>query len=445
MKKNLFVWLLCGLLLLTCLPVSSECVLAEETKADPEEEEKVVWDGTEAEFHIGVVTGTVSQAEDDLRGAEALIERYGDSAEGGMITHIAYPDNFSSEQETTISQIVGLADDPLMKAIVVNQAVPGTAAAFDQIREIRDDILLFAAAPHEDPNMIAPAADLVLHKDNVNRGYLVPLAAQKLGAKNFVHVSFPRHMSYQMLSLRRAIFKVACEQIGLNFYDETAPDPQSEVGAPGAQAFILEHMDDWVKKYGEDTCFFATNDAHTEPMLKKIAELGAIFVEADSPSPLMGYPAAFDIQLKDVAGDWPAILKRVEETVVEKGGEGRMGTWAVSFGYSASAGLGEFAKGIIEGKYERDEEGNFKIEDITESLGVYSYGAHWMGNYYFDTSLEEPATVDNYLLVIQDTYILGKGFLGLTDEEIPELYRNLTANDGDNEKIVEEYLAKEAK
>ncbi|MBQ6113448.1 MAG: DUF3798 domain-containing protein, partial [Synergistaceae bacterium] len=41
-----------------------------------------------AKFHIGVVTGTVSQSEDDLRGAELMIAKYGDSANGGMITHI---------------------------------------------------------------------------------------------------------------------------------------------------------------------------------------------------------------------------------------------------------------------------------------------------------------------------------------------------------------------
>src|SRR5690554_6301496 len=79
-----------------------------------------------ADFHIGIVTGTVSQSEDDLRGAEEMIKRYGDSSDGGMITHITYPDNFMQEQETTIVQISALADDPLMKAVIVNQAVPGT-------------------------------------------------------------------------------------------------------------------------------------------------------------------------------------------------------------------------------------------------------------------------------------------------------------------------------
>ena len=82
------------------------------------------WAAEPAKFHIGVMTGTVSQSEDDLRGAELMIKMYGDTKDGGMITHVTYPDNFPSEQETTISQIVGLADDPLMKVIVVNQAVP---------------------------------------------------------------------------------------------------------------------------------------------------------------------------------------------------------------------------------------------------------------------------------------------------------------------------------
>jgi len=120
-----------------------------------------------APFHIGVVTGTVSQSEDDLRGAEALIKAYGDVAKGGMIKHITYPDNFMSEMETTISQIVGLADDPKMKVIVVNQAIPGTTEAFRRVKEKRPDILLLAGEPHEDPNVIGSVADLAVNADNV--------------------------------------------------------------------------------------------------------------------------------------------------------------------------------------------------------------------------------------------------------------------------------------
>ena len=168
-----------------------------------------------ADFHIGIVTGTVSQSEDDLRGAEEMIKRYGDSSNGGMITHVTYPDNFMQEQETTIIQITALADDPLMKAIIVNQAVPGTVEAFRRIREVRPDILLLAGSPHEDPEMLVDVADLTVNPDNVARGYLIVRAAKELGADTFMHISFPRHMSYELLSRRRDIMKEAANDLGM--------------------------------------------------------------------------------------------------------------------------------------------------------------------------------------------------------------------------------------
>ena len=88
-------------------------------------------------FKIGIVTGTVSQSEDDRRGAEAFQEMYGED----RVVLATYPDNFTEEVETTIQRIAGLADDPDIKAIVVNQAVPGTTEAFRQIKERRPDIL----------------------------------------------------------------------------------------------------------------------------------------------------------------------------------------------------------------------------------------------------------------------------------------------------------------
>ena len=88
-------------------------------------------------YKIGIVTGTVSQSEDDRRGAEAFQAMYGED----RVVLATYPDNFGEEVETTIQRIAGLADDPDMKAIIVNQAVPGTTEAFRQIKERRPDIL----------------------------------------------------------------------------------------------------------------------------------------------------------------------------------------------------------------------------------------------------------------------------------------------------------------
>ena len=55
-------------------------------------------DSTSDTYKIGIVTGTVSQSEDDRRGAEAFQQLYGEE----NVTLVTYPDNFTEELETTI-------------------------------------------------------------------------------------------------------------------------------------------------------------------------------------------------------------------------------------------------------------------------------------------------------------------------------------------------------
>ncbi|MGD9667014.1 MAG: DUF3798 domain-containing protein [Synergistaceae bacterium] len=368
-----------------------------------------------APFHIGVATLTVSQAEDTYRGAERLIKEYGDVASGGMIRHVTMPDNFMSEMETTISQIVGLSDDPKVKVIVVDDAIPGTTEAFRRVKERRPDVLCFAGEPQEDPAVISSTADFAIGVDNIMRGYLIINTAKKLGAKTFVHISFPRHMSYELLSRRRAIMEQACKDLGLKFAFESAPDPTSDVGVAGAQQFILEKTPAWVNKYGKDTAFFCTNDAQTEPLLKQVAKYGAIFVEPDLPSPLMGYPGAFGIDLSKEAGNWPAIVKKVEAAVIKAGGKARMGTWAYSYGWSTTCALAEYGKRIVEGKAKL-----YNLKDLWKCYDKFTPGAAWNGAQYFDVA--KGVKNKKFTLVYQDTYVFGKGYMKATEVVVPEKY-----------------------
>jgi hypothetical protein len=369
-------------------------------------------------FHIGIATLTVSQAEDTYRAAEHLISLYGDVAKGGMIRHVTMPDSFMSEMETTITQIVGLADDPKVKVIVVDDAIPGTTEAIRRVKEKRSDIICLAGEPQEDPGVIGAVADLAIYADNIARGYLIIHTAKELGATKFVHISFPRHMGYELLARRRAIMEQACKDLGLQFIFETAPDPTSDVGIVGAQQFILEKVPAWVEKYGKQTAFFCTNDAQTEPLLVQVAANGAIFVEPDLPSPLMGYPGAFGIDLKKEAGNWPAIVKKVEKVVLEKGGKGRMGTWAYSYGWSTTCALAEYGKNIVEGKAKL---GN--VKDLWAAYEKFTPGAKWNGSFY--TDMNTGAKSRNLLLVYQDTYVFGKGYMNVTNVKIPEKYMSI--------------------
>ena len=369
-----------------------------------------------APFHIGIVTGTVSQSEDDLRGAEALIAEYGSVADGGMIQHVTYPDNFMEEAETTIAVIANLANDPLMKAVIVNQGVPGTTEAFRQIKENRPDIITLAGEPHEDPGVIQTAADLAVNNDFVARGYLIIKTAHDLGCETFVHISFPRHMSYETLSRRAAVMEEACKEFGIKFVQETAPDPTSDVGVAGAQQYILEKVPAWVDQYGTNTAYFCTNDAHTEPLLRQLLEYGGYFIEADLPSPLMGYPGALGIDLTEEAGDFQAILAKVEKAITDRGGANRFGTWAYSYGYTTSAGLGQHAINVLNGESEL-----LKLSDLMKAYQKYTPNAEWNGSFYTDVNTGVAAP--NHVLIYQDTYIMGgKGFMHNAEIEVPEKY-----------------------
>lgn len=376
-------------------------------------EKKGETDDNTVPYKIGIVTGSVSQSEDDRRGAEAFQKEYGED----MVQLAIYPDNFTEETETTIQSIVNLSADPLMKAIIVNQAVPGTTEAFRKIKETRPDIICIAGESHEDLPEIGSAADLVTNNDFVSRGYLIIRTAHELGCDTFVHISFPRHMSYETMSRRVAIMEAACEEFGMKFVLETAPDPTSDVGVSGAQAYILEQVPAWVEKYGQNAAYFCTNDAHTEPLLKRLLECGGYFIEADLPSPLMGYPGALGLDLTEEAGDFEKILTKVESAIVEKGGADHFGTWAYSYGYTLSAGLALHAKNVLDGKSELKD-----MDDVAAALQVYSPKAAWNGASY--TNATTGAKSENVFLIYQDTYIMGDPghFMGNATVEIPEKY-----------------------
>jgi hypothetical protein len=195
----------------------------------------------------------------------------------------------------------------------------------------------------------------------------------------------------------------------------TAPDPTSDVGVAGAQQYILEQAPQWINQYGRNSVFFCTNDAHTEPLLRQLFTYGGLSVEADLPSPLMGYPGALGIDLSAEAGNFPAILKKVEDAVIARGGAGKFGTWAYSYGFTVSAGLGEFAKRILDGRASVSN-----TADLYSALGEFTPGAKWNGGFYIDANTGVRAR--NQILVYMDTYVMGQGYLPTTDQVVPDKY-----------------------
>lgn len=327
---------------------TSEEKPAEDTPAEDTPAEDAAPEGTKP-YKIGVVTGTVSQGEEEFRAGENLIKKYGD-----MIKHVTYPDNFSQETETTISNIKSLASDPDVKAIIICQAVNGTAAAIDAVKETRDDILFFLGAPHEDPDTIAARGDIMLELDQIKRGTDIIDSAHKMGAKTFIHYSFPRHLAMQLLAARREAMVKRADELGIKFVDVEAPDPMADAGATGSQQFIMEDVPRQVEEHGVDTAFFSTNCSMQEPLIKQAVATKAIFPEQCCPSPYHAYPGALDLEIpEDKAGDVDFLVSEIKRVAEEKGMTGRLGTWIRPANVSMIYAGVEYAMEYLDGKIEK--------------------------------------------------------------------------------------------
>ena len=96
-----------------------------------------------------------------------------------------------------------------------------------------------------------------------------------------------------------------------------------------------------------------------------------------------------------------------------------LGTWAYSYGFTASAGLGEYAKRVIEGSAERNN-----LADLVAAYGKWTPTAKWNAVLYTDANTG--VCVKNLAMVYMDCYVFGgiKGehYLVTTGIKMPEEY-----------------------
>ena len=221
---------------------------------------------------IAIVTNDTSQNEEEFRSAEWLVDKYGPD----KIWHLTWPTMFMQEQEQMITILQRIAANSDVRALIINQSVPGTTPAVDRLRETRPDIFIVYCAPQEDPVDITRRADLILRNDDFGMGPAIARQAHSQGAQHIVHYSFPRHMSQVFIAGRRDAMREEALRLGLQFHDVTAPDPMGDAGIPGTQQFILEDIPRQVARFGENAAFFGTNCAMQTPMLLRVFEGRAI-------------------------------------------------------------------------------------------------------------------------------------------------------------------------
>lgn len=386
MFTKILLLMLVGLTIFSMAACRGTTPPAEEPIEPEAGEEDIV--SEDAEYKIGIMTGTVSQGEEEYQEAINQINKYGD-----LIVHATYPDQFSTEMETTISRTVEMASDPAVKAIVFIQAVPGTAAAIDKVHETRPDMVFIAGVPAEDPGVIASKANIVMQVDEISMGRTIPEKAAEMGAKTFIHYSFPRHLSYQTIARRLEIMKETCEELGIELVEVTAPDPTGDAGVSGAQQFIIEDVPRQIETYGKDTAFFSTNCAMQEPLIRMIWEHGAIYPQQCCPSPYHGYPAGLGIDVSGHEGDVDYMLEQISLKLAEKGQEDRMSTWGVPINMLMIDSGVRFAIKYAEGKVDPNDVDAFKAT-VNEAAAARGVGEVAISSY------DEEVTLDNFLMLL---------------------------------------------
>ncbi len=343
----------------------------------------------EGNWKIAILTGTVSQGEEEFRAAEKAVQVWG----ADHIITDTYPDNFMSEQETTVSKLVAFAADPEVKAIVMCQAVPGATPAIEKIREMgREDILFIAGTPQEDPAVIAGAADIVMYADEVEQGNSIMEKCAEWGIEVFIHYSFPRHMAMELIVARHELLQENADALGIELVDVTAPDPTAEAGLSASQQFILEDVPQQMAKYeGKKVAFFTTN-CGMQPSLQEaiLTQPNAYYPQPCCPSPYHAFPATLGLELA-VGGDDVAALEAIAAKLNEYDAVGRYSTWASPVAMTIIELGVEYAKGYIDGTIESRNDGAKLAELFTNKIP----GAV-VANY----TNAEGTTFDNYYTIL---------------------------------------------
>lgn len=378
-------WLKAGsLALVLALAVAPVLGCAEDTPAESggegAAEEHV------AAYKIGVVSPAFSASEDEYRGGEKVVAKYGD-----MIKHIVLPEDFTAEQETALSQIQSLGADPEVKAIVIAAGYTGILPAIQKVKEQRPDMIVITAPIWDDPDQMAKYVDLALDTDAVRRGENIVNKAADMGAKTFIHYSFPSHMAKELLAKRKDVMEAECAKRGMEFVLIMTPDPTSD-GAPAMQQFLREDLPKQFEKYGKDTAIFGSNCGMQEVIIAQVMKAGGIMPEQCCPTPTQGYPAALGIEVPaDASFDVTDINNQIGDKVAAAGQTGRMSTWPIPLGVFFPEFGVEIAKEMIENGFDSRDPAALAAmaQDIS---GV-------------EVEFDEYMGYDNYYMIIMDSII----------------------------------------
>lgn len=344
----------------------------------------------EETYKIGIVTPTLTVSEDEFRAAAEMVQKYPD-----LVVHKTLPENFATDKEGCISVVTSLADDPEMKYIIFDNGMEGIIPAFQTIREKRPDIVTMVSC-NDDPKLLNEYVDIAISTDWNRRGETIPTKAHNMGAKTFIHYSFPTHMASESKSVRRDIMKDTCEKLGMEFIEITTPDPQTGNGRAAMLQFLQEDIPRQIEKYGPDTNIFGTNCPMYDVILDEAFDKKFIVAEQCCPTPTQAYPTVLNLEItEEDLGDYDKINNMITEKAAEAGMTGRLSGWAMP----SSVYIPKFKIELAKYMHEND----LKPEDVLSKEFLDNFSKEHMPT-AADFAIAGEGLDHYYMLILEDVY-----------------------------------------
>ena len=222
-----------------------------------------------------------------------------------------------------------------------------------------------------------------------------------MGVQHIVHYSFPRHMSQVLLSGRRDIMIARANELGIQFHDVTAPDPTGDGGVTGTQQFILEDLPRQIARFGVETAFYGTNCAMQTPMLRRVFEGKAIYVQPCCPSPYHAYPVALGIETPPAGqglADMQFVIAETRRIAAENGMTNRLGNWPVPGSILYTHVGTEYIIRYLNGEVPRSPINNNLLVQLTNDYVMEAAGQRV--DLGWTPYVEAGVTYPNYLLIM---------------------------------------------
>jgi hypothetical protein len=363
---------------------------------------------------VVLITGSEASTPLEYRGAEDLARAYSDGKSGGELRHICLPDRAKGESAVA-SFIADAASDPRVQALVVEPSPLGTAWGLRKAKDARaaspggKSLFCVAASSSEDILDIESSADLVVELDRAYRAYIVAWEAKKMGASSLVAAYSPDEAATSDSLRERAIMAAAAADLGLRYAAMVAPK-----GVEGS-AFVRSSSGVWLRDYGPAAALYCARAALAPSLIAGAVAGGGMVVDAAGSATVESYAEALGVDLSGAAGDAKKEKRLVEAAVAAIGMKGRLCAWDAAYGRASVAGLGEFAMRVARGQAKKEE-----LKELRKALDDRSGGAAWLAEYDVDSGTGVKS--QNRVLLRQDSYALGSGYLQSALRPVPAKY-----------------------